>query len=127
MTETEHLHQAIAAHVVPLAQRRNWMEARNEESGRASLRDYVAGNLYFRISSDRGLVEVEIGSSSDNLRAVSFYKDLLSPPLLGHWNLSVGQACEFIEDEWDWLAEHLGGEKAPSTVQRVDANARRRG
>jgi hypothetical protein len=126
MTETENLRQAITAHVAPLAQRRNWTEARNEESGRASLRDYVAGNLYFRISSDRGLVEIEIGSSADNLRAVSFYKDLLSPPPLGHWNLSIGQACEFIEEKWDWLAEHLSREKAPSTVQRVDANARRK-
>jgi hypothetical protein len=127
MSETEHLRQVIAAQIAPLAQRRQWTEVQSEQSSRASLRDYVAGNLYFRISSDRGLIEIEIGSCADDLLAVSFYKDLLSPPSLGHWNLSVEQACGFIDEEWDWLMEHLSREQAPSTVQRVDANARRKG
>ena len=124
MNETKHLQDVITAHIEPLALRRNWKEVRSKVSGIASLQDYVAGNLYFRISSNRGLVEIEIGSCADNLRAVSFYKDLLLPPPLGHWNLSVEQACCFIEEEWDWLMKHLSRDQASITVQRVDANAR---
>ena len=120
----EQFNKMIASHITSFAQRRNWIEVRIEESSRGSLRDYMAGNLYIRICSDRGLIEIEIGSCADNLRAVSFYKDMLAPAPSGKWNLSVEQACKFIDEQWDWFMEYLGAEKSAVTVQRLDTNAR---
>lgn len=84
MTPSQYLEQAIVGTVEPVAQRLHWSRVRDEDSSRYALRDYAAGNVYVRITCDRGLLEVEVGPSADNLRAVSFYKDLIAPPEAGH-------------------------------------------
>jgi hypothetical protein len=126
MAPTKHLDEVISAHILPIALRRHLIKIRDDESTRGALCDYTADNVYIRIRSDRGMIEIEVGSSAGNLRAVSFYKDLLSPAPLGRWNLSAQDACEFIDSNWDWFTEHFSEKKAQDTIERVDAHARRK-
>ena len=125
MTPSQYLEQAVVKTVEPVAQRLHWSRVRDEDSSRGALRDYTAGNVCVRISCDRGLLEVQVGPSTDNLRAVSFYKDLIAPPEAGHWNPSVEQACDLIESQWSWFLEHFTEERMAETLRQLDAHARR--
>lgn len=125
MTPSQYLEQAIIKTVEPVAHRLHWHRVRNEDSSRRGLCDYTAGNVYVRISCDRGSLEVEVGPSADKLRAVSFYKDLIAPPEAGRWNLSVEQACDFIEGQWSWFMEHFTEQRIAETLRQLDADARR--
>ena len=123
----QQLDQIITGQILLLAKRRLWKETRKNESSIVAFRDYIADNLYIRISNDRGCFDMEIGSLGGNdLRCVSFYKDLLTPSAQGHWHLSIEQQCEFLEQHWAWLNENLHNENATRTVQKLDENARSR-
>jgi hypothetical protein len=121
----EQLDKVITTYVLPLVQRHQWKMVASHSSSRGAVRDYAAGNLYIRISLDRGLFDIEVGPvhSNNDLRNVSFFKDLIEPPMNGRWNLSIEQQCDFIEKHWHWLNESLSNDKAAQTIRALDDNA----
>ena len=117
----------ISSKLLPLLERHGATALCGGESNNHAFRDYVFANIHLRISNDRGLLDIEIGPAGESdLRSVSFYRDLLNPPDLGHWNLSIEEQCDFLEQHWMVLNERLSRERARKTIDEVDANVRRR-
>ena len=91
-------------------------------SGMGELREYSSENLYIRVVNDRGIFDIEVGSvfNNDNLRCVSFFKDWLSPPMKGRWNLSIEQQLEYLSENWDWFNRILAESNHQSSIENLD-------
>jgi hypothetical protein len=116
---------SVSHKLAPLAEQLGWKQTSIEASYNAECCEYESENLIIRIVVDKGVSEISIGSrqNPEQLRDVSFFKDYLNPLKKGHWNLSVQQQCEFIEQHWSWLNDNLSKGKSLNTIRKIDETA----
>ncbi|WP_432461016.1 hypothetical protein [Agarivorans sp. QJM3NY_25] len=116
------LNCVISEFVEPLILKYQWTLDNEIASGMGAIKEYVGKEIYIRVVNDRGLLDIEIGSKHDKerLRCVSFFKDWKTPPWRGQSNLSVGQQCAFLNENWSQLNELLNEKNANQTIKAVD-------
>ena len=119
--------ETIVTKLDPVINRFNCKKVDESFTSISASMDYVADNLYLRLSVDRRLSEIKIGSVYyvDHLRCLSFFKEMLDPPAHGQWNLSIEQQCMFLVDQWDYLNNVLDKDNVMATIHTMDEYKRK--
>ena len=124
----EQLENAIRKYFEDLIERRRFRLKREDAYSMGALKEYECEEFIMQIVNDKGIVTLEVAPKSlpDKTRGIAQYKELLVPPLKGHWNLSLEEQASFLETNWDWFVKSLSVDHANNTLELVDESARKR-